>query len=183
MFCVIDTKSGKEYLIGDKMELCLSVSKQYKFRCVLEDILENGQVVLGSLEVKVKDSYKTIDGHFKTGVYELLSVSKGKGSRYTYGSIALQYKGGKKHVLVSDSGMIIEPGTEIVLREVKDIASSSYTGIYNGINGKGLVCMSNVKVEGHLNIADSNFFRYDEELTLEIIEGMSVDGYGLVKIG
>lgn len=183
MFCVIDTKNNIEYMIGDKMELCLSVSKQYKFRCILEDILENGQIVLGNLEVNVKDSYKAVDGHFKTGVYEILSVSKGNGGRCKYGSLALQYKGGKRHVLVSDSGMIIEPGTEIVLREVKDIASSSYNGIYNGINGKGLVCMSNVKVEGHLNITDSNFFRYDKELTLEIVEGMSVDGYGLVKIG
>lgn len=183
MFCVIDTKSGKEYLIGDEMELCLSASKQYKFKCVLEDVLENGQIVLGGLQVKVKDGYKSLDGHFKTGVYELLMVVKSEKGRNKYNSLALQYKGKSKRNLIGESGEIIQPGTRIALEIHNEISETTYRGIYTGITDKGLVGMSDVDITGKLYMINNEFELHEDELALGVQDIMIVEGYGVVKVG
>lgn len=182
MFCVKDTRSNNEYMIGDKMELCLSASKQYRFKCVLEDILENGQIVLGSLQVKVKDSYKKVDGHFKTGVYELLTIEKSEKGRNQYNSLALQYKGKGKRNLIGEGGEIIPPGTKITLEIHNEISESTYKGVYTGITDKGLVGMSDVDITGKLYMINNEFVLHEDELVLGTQDIMIVEGYGVVKV-
>lgn len=183
MFCVIDTKSGKEYLIGDKMELCLSASKQYKFKCILEDVLENGQIVLGSLQVKVKDEYKSLDGHFKTGVYELLMVRKSEKGRNKYNSLALKYKGKDKHDLIAETGEIIAPDSKIILKMSNDISETTYKGTYTGITETGLIGMSCTEVSSRLYITGNDFTTFHNDVTLVPKGNMYVEGYGVVKVG
>lgn len=182
MFCVIDTKTNKEYMIGDEMELCLSASKQYKFKCILEDVLENGQIVLGSLQVKVKTGYKNVDGHFKTGVYELLMVEKSYTGRNRYNSLALQYKGRAKRNLIGEGGEIITPGTKITLEIHSEISETTYRGVYTGITDKGLVGMSDVDITGKLYMINNDFVLHEDELALGTQDTMIVEGYGVVKV-
>lgn len=183
MFCVIDTKSDKEYMIGDEMELCLSASKQYRFKCVLEDVLENGQIVLGSLHVKIKDKYKSLDGHFKTGVYELLMVGKSENGRNKYNSLALKYKGKDKHNLIAETGEIIAPDSKIILKMSNDITETTYRGTYTGITEKGMIGMSRIEVSGRLYITGNDFTMFQDDVSLEPKGNMYVEGYGAVKVG
>lgn len=93
MFCIFDTKYKKNYLVGDEMFVCLVASRSFKFKCILKDVLDNGQVILGDIQVYSKTGkYAPMDGTIKTGVYEILAVNMQEKYSKKYSALALLYK-------------------------------------------------------------------------------------------
>ena len=185
MFCIYDTRLKREYFIGDEMFVCFTSSKSFKFRCVLKDILENGQIVLGDIKIHTRcDNYLKMDGTIKTGVYEILCVNLAEKNSRKYSSLALLYKGKSKHNLVSlDGKTVIQENSKIIIKVNSDIGTTTYTGVFLGVSGKGTVNLSDVTAYGTLTITGSDFVTKYDYLSLEMVDGMEIDGIGGVKIG
>ena len=184
MFCVLDTVSSREYFVGDWMYVCLSSHKPFKFKCKLEEVLENGQIVLGNIEIdKGKRGFKHIDGHFKTGVYEVMCVEESSNGRKRHSSLALLYKGSGKHRLVSlDGSSIVQENTEITIKESTEIKDITYRGTYVGINDTDSILLKNVEITGSFTITGSNFMLNDEECMIQITDSIEIVGIGKVRI-